>query len=137
MDMDFRQKAAVCLQNCYAANLRRVSRAVSNLYDEKLSVLGLKATQMTLLLVLASGTRLTMTDIARQLEVTVSTINRSLVILERRGLVDIGDGSARTRLVVLTGRGETLLEKAMPIWLEAQEEAQGMLAGLKKPGLTD
>lgn len=51
-----------------------------------------------------------------------STLSRTLVPLERDGLIDITSNGKRGKLVRLTTNGETALINAVPYWQKAQEK---------------
>jgi DNA-binding MarR family transcriptional regulator len=50
-----------------------------------------------------------------------TTLNRNLKPLERQGLIRTSPGKdQRTRILQLTQEGRSLLQQALPLWLEAQ-----------------
>jgi DNA-binding MarR family transcriptional regulator len=106
---------------CACANLRKASRAVTQLYDESLQPTGLRATQFTLLVALSVTGSISITDLAQQLVIDRTTLTRNLTLLEHRGLVAIAKGDdQRTRLVTLTNQGREALMKSLPLWEQAQ-----------------
>ncbi len=106
---------------CACANLRKASRAVTQLYDESLQPTGLRATQFTFLVALSVTGSISITDLAQQLVMDRTTLTRNLTLLEHRGLVAIAKGDdQRTRLVTLTNQGREALMKALPLWEQAQ-----------------
>ena len=65
----------------------------------------------------ASATRL-----AEHLALDRTTLTRNLKVLADRGLVQISPGSdRRERVASITGAGEAAIERATPVWREAQE----------------
>jgi DNA-binding MarR family transcriptional regulator len=106
---------------CACANLRKASRAVTQLYDESLQPTGLRATQFTLLVALSVTGSISITDLAQQLVMDRTTLTRNLALLERQGLVAIAKGDdQRTRMVTLTHQGREAVVKALPLWEQAQ-----------------
>jgi DNA-binding MarR family transcriptional regulator len=106
---------------CACANLRKASRAVTQLYDESLQPTGLRATQFTLLVTLSLTGTISITDLAQQLVMDRTTLTRNLALLEHQGLVAIAKGDdQRTRLVTLTNQGCEAVMKALPLWEQAQ-----------------
>jgi DNA-binding MarR family transcriptional regulator len=106
---------------CACANLRKASRAVTQLYDESLQPTGLRATQYTLLVALTLGGSISISDLAQQLVMDRTTLTRNLSLLERQGLAAIAKGDdQRTRMVTLTNQGREALTKALPLWEQAQ-----------------
>jgi DNA-binding MarR family transcriptional regulator len=114
------QQAAV---NCACFNFRKASRAVTNLFDETLQPLGLRSTQLVILIVVALSERITVVRLANQLVMDRSTVARNLKPLERDGLITIEAGDdRRTRIVDLTPKGRETLLAAVPLWEKAQSQ---------------
>jgi DNA-binding MarR family transcriptional regulator len=106
---------------CTCGNLRRAARVITQLYDDMLRPSGLLVTQFKLLGALAAHGSMALSPLAEQLALDPTTLARNLKPLERDGLVAIAVGAdRRTRLVRLTERGQGALEKALPLWEEAQ-----------------
>ena len=112
--------AAECL--CFRA--RRVSRALTRLYDEALRPLGIQATQLTLMSAVAlfGDDGAPMSRLADVLALDVTTLSRNLRPLEKEGLVAVERSSTdrRVRLVRLTPEGEDRVASALPVWRRAQ-----------------
>ncbi len=122
-----RVMAAECL--CFRA--RRVSRALTRLYDEELRPLGIQATQLTLLnaVALSGETGARVSALAEFLAMDGTTLSRNLRPLERAGLVEIGrlPSDRRVRVVELTPAGQRLIEEALPFWQRAHERIVALL----------
>ena len=58
---------------------------------------------------------------ARELIMSPSTLSRTLMPLERDGLIESVASGRRGKLVRLTEAGETALRHAVPYWQKAQE----------------
>ena len=101
--------------------VRRAARVVGNYYDVHLKSVGLKGTQFTLLNAIFLNPSITITQLADLLLLNRTTLNRNLKPLERQGLVQTSPGKdQRTRVLKLTQEGSSLLQSALPLWLEAQ-----------------
>jgi DNA-binding MarR family transcriptional regulator len=106
---------------CTCFNLRKATRAVTQLYDQALRPTGLRVTQFSLLAVLRLAGRVPMTQLADEVVMDRTTLSRNLDVLERDGLVWVEPGlDARVREVELTRAGVAKLEEAFPRWQEAQ-----------------
>ena len=106
---------------CAAGNLRRATRALTQLYDDALRPSGLRVTQFSLLVNLARLGPQTMNELADKLAMDRTTLTRNLAPLEREGWVESVTGEdQRTRLVAMTKQGEKVLSKAIPLWAQAQ-----------------
>jgi len=72
-----------------------------------------------------------MTRLAELLETDRTTLTRNLDVLRRDGYVEIVAGDdKRTRLIAMTDAGFEILQKATPLWIQAQQDVQREL-GLK------
>jgi DNA-binding MarR family transcriptional regulator len=106
---------------CTCGNLRTTARVTTQLYDEFLQPSGLLITQFKLLGALAAHGSLALSPLADLLALDPTTLTRNLKPLERDRLVEISVGAdRRTRMVRLTEQGQETLEKALPLWEEAQ-----------------
>jgi DNA-binding MarR family transcriptional regulator len=108
---------------CTAARLRRATRAVSNVYDALMVETGLRSTQFSLLTAISLAKEPSVTRLAELLELDRTTLTRNLRPLEREGLVKAvpSRDDARLRLVQLTAKGQRALERALPLWEQAQD----------------
>jgi len=106
---------------CTNANLRKTARAITQLYDEFLQPSGLLGTQFRLLGAVFANGPIALAPLAEELTLDPTTLARNLKPLERDGLVEISIGEdRRTRIVNITEKGENALQKALPLWEEAQ-----------------
>lgn len=110
------------LRTCGSFNLRKATRVVTQLYDDILQPTGLRSTQVVLLVALAAAGEMSVSRMARELIMSPSTLSRTLVPLERDGLIDIISSGKRGKLVRLTADGEVALANAVPYWQRAQEK---------------
>jgi DNA-binding MarR family transcriptional regulator len=102
---------------CACANLRRAGRAVTQLYDEALRPVGLRATQLTLLQVLARMGPVTQGVLGEALASDSTTLSRTLKPLEAaRWIRSFPGGDRRERHLELTPAGRRVLERATPAW---------------------
>jgi DNA-binding MarR family transcriptional regulator len=108
-------------RRCVCGNLRAVSRAVTQVYDEALQPCGLRITQFSLLSTIARLGPIAVTKLAQTLILDQTTTTHNLKLLEQQGWIERAVGpDQRTRLLVLTEPGRQILEKAFPLWEEAQ-----------------
>ncbi|EHJ46182.1 transcriptional regulator, MarR family [Solidesulfovibrio carbinoliphilus subsp. oakridgensis] len=122
------------LSPCHCAKLRRATRAVTRLYDERLAPSGLAVTQYSLLRALSRLEPATAGDLGAAMGLDRTTLVRNLKVLSDRDLVaaspDPADG--RVRHLRLTEAGRLALAKAEPLWRTAQAELEDRLG---RPGL--
>ena len=93
---------------CACYNLRRAARAVTQLFDAYFEPIGVKATQYTVLAVLAHAQdhAPTVTELAAGLILEQTSLSRNLAVLERLGYVRlVPRADRRERAVTLTRFG--------------------------------
>lgn len=128
---------------CTVFNLRKASRAVTQLYEEIMRPSGVLPTQFTLLAATRAMGPVTISQMANKLVLDRTTLTRNLKPLEREGLVIIVSvkDDQRSREVSLTSKGIRKLEKSIPYWIDAQNKTRQalgskrldrMIADLKK-----
>lgn len=124
MTPDSEIQAATC--NCLA--LRQAARHVTRLYDQYLAPTGLRTTQFSILAKLKRLGPLTINALAAELVMDRTTLGRTMLPLERDGLITIESGTAdrRNKELRLTKAGARRIEAALAIWRQAQKrfEAQ-------------
>ena len=126
-----REAAAVMAAECLCFRARRVSRALTRLYDEALRPLGIQATQLTLMnaVVMFGDGGAPMSRLADVLALDVTTLSRNLRPLVKDGLVGVERSPAdrRVRVVHLTPEGAKRVASALPLWKRAQERVVSVL----------
>ena len=128
------------IQACTCANLRRSTRMVTQAYDAALRPAGLRATQFTLLSVLAKRGQLRQSDFADILGMDGTTLTRNLQPLLKKDWVQIDrDEDQRVRLVSISELGREVMDRAVPLWRAVQsrfvsglgdDQWSGLLAAL-------
>ena len=104
------------------ASLRRASRVLTQVYEEALRPLGLRATQFTVLQALSLTGEVLHGDLGQILAMDSTTLTRTLEILSRRGWIAKRAGKdQRERWVRLTKAGHDQFERALPLWEKTQE----------------
>ena len=118
---------------CTCLALRRATRRVTQIYDAHMKPLGLRITQFAVLGQLAGApdaapSQISITALARRLGLDRSTLGRNLRPLLKAGLVAMDGGEdRRAHTLALTDAGRALLEKAIPLWREAQRHVSEKL----------
>ena len=107
--------------SCALFNLRRTARTITQLYDEILRPTGLRSTQYSLLRVLYGVGPVAVSELGAAIGMDRTTLTRNVRLLEQMGYLRIEPGEdKRTRVLQLTTRGRTAVDKAMPYWKKAQ-----------------
>jgi DNA-binding MarR family transcriptional regulator len=115
-------------RTCIAVRLRLLNRVVTNLYDDALRPLGLKVSQMNILILTAKLGLARPAHVCEILQLDTSTLSRNVKPLQAHGWLEVvPDEDARTQPFRLTAHGKRLIEKAIPAWEEAQRQASELL----------
>src|SRR5216684_2606103 len=80
---------------CMCASFRRASRALTQMYDDALRPLGLRATQFTILQVLSLAGEVSQGELGRLLVMDSTTLTRTLRILSAQGWIANRPGKDR------------------------------------------
>lgn len=116
-------------RNCVMTRTRRISRIVTNLYDQALRPYGINAPQFSLLVIIARLAGASRAEIGRANYQERSTLTRNLALLLSEGWVEevASEGGGRSRPIVISQAGRELLASAATAWRSAQEKAQQLL----------
>jgi DNA-binding MarR family transcriptional regulator len=107
---------------CACDQLRRVSRGVTQIYDNAVLPSGLRITQLAIFVGLATEGDAPLTVLAEGLGLDRTTLTRNLKVLEDRGLIRTHEHAddARVRMVSMTLEGSRMLTEALRLWTEVQ-----------------
>jgi DNA-binding MarR family transcriptional regulator len=115
--------AALRISECNCLALRQAARHVSQFYDQHLAPAELRTTQFSILAKLKSLGPMTINALARELVMDRTTLGRTMLPLERDGLISISDGARdrRSKNLALTRAGAERLHRAAKLWSAAQK----------------
>lgn len=131
-------RAGPKIELCAHANLRKAMRVVSQAYDAALKPSGLRATQFTLLAVVAASGEMPVTRLAETLVMERTTLTRNLKPLQAQGWLKIGrDADERVRLISITDAGRRVVADATPLWREAQARMKASIGRTRLSRLLD
>ena len=108
---------------CMCASFRRASRALTQLYDQALRPVGLRATQFTILQALSLAGEVSQGGLAQILAMDSTTLTRTLRIMGREGWIRERRGEdRRERLLRLAKAGRHQFNRALRSWEKAQAQ---------------
>ena len=123
------------INECACLKVRTAARALTRFYDDAFRPVGLRVTQLSVLVAVAFSEAVSIASLSRLLGMDRSTLTRNLRPLEAKGLVALGpEGHHRSRTLSITSKGDQLVRKALPIWEETQQQLR---EELKKPHWTN
>ena len=120
-----REVVAICL----GYRTRKLARAVTRLYNDRLRPLDLNIAEMNLMAAIAGQGSVQPAKLGQAMDLEKSTLSRNSNRLVDRGWVAIGDHPEGIgKLMTLTPRGNEMLLRALPAWKEAQAQAESLVA---------
>lgn len=107
---------------CTCGSLRKASRRISQFYDAALAPVGIKSTQYSILAELERNGGVSMCELADAMVMDRSTLGHNLRPLQRESLLQLrlAVDDRRKRLVVLTQKGKSTLQRARRLWRTAE-----------------
>ncbi len=116
---------------CLCLHVQRAARALARRFDDVLRPLDLTHGQFSLLISLNRPEPPSIGSVATLLAMDRTTLTANLKPLERRGLVKVAIDreDKRSRRLMLTGVGRTLVSKAFPLWQQAHAEVERLIPG--------
>jgi DNA-binding MarR family transcriptional regulator len=112
-----------------------LNRVVTNLYDDALRPLGLKASQLNILVVTAKLGLARPARVCEILQLDTSTLSRNVERMRSHGWLEVvPENDGRVQPFRLTPLGMRLLKAAFPLWEKAQSQATEMI-GVVTAGL--
>jgi DNA-binding MarR family transcriptional regulator len=118
----------IIFEQCLAGRLRILNRVVTNMYDEALRPLGVKTSQLNMLVAAGKLGVARPADICERLQLDTSTLSRNVERMRAKGWFEVvGDVDGRAQPFRLTTKGHKLVEKAKPRWEEAQKKVRKLL----------
>ncbi len=117
---------------CMCANFRRTARALTQMYEEALRPLGLRATQFTILQALERAGEVSQGRLGEMLAMDSTSLTRTLALMARKGWIAAKRGEdRRERRIRLSIAGEGKLKRASPVWEKVQSRLRGKLGKQK------
>jgi DNA-binding MarR family transcriptional regulator len=113
---------------CMCGNFRRTSRALTQLYEEAIRPLGLRASQLTILQALSRAGEVSQGQLGEMLAMDSTSLTRTLAIMRRQGRITERRGEdRRERWLRLANAGEVKLRRALPVWEKVQSRLRRQL----------
>lgn len=108
---------------CLALSIRRADRIVSQAYNDRLSALGIRATQFSVLRVIDIMQKASAKDLQQHLSMEQPTVSRALKPLIRDGYIWVSEGkNKKEKWLSLTTSGKNLFEQCLQPWQQAQDD---------------
>ena len=107
---------------CNCLSLRQATRRVTQLYDQALAPLDLRATQLSMLRTIDQFGTIALNPLAEAMVMDRATLGHNVRPLQARGLVRLSVGrDRRSREVSLTKKGRETLAEGWKHWHRAQD----------------
>jgi DNA-binding MarR family transcriptional regulator len=116
-----RDKCLEIVGTCASTNFRKASRSVTQLFDQYLAPIGLRSTQLTILVAAQVFGPCSLGRLASELVMDRTTITRNIQPLVNQGLLQVTGKTGRGgKSVEITKAGQEAMVSAVPFWKEAQ-----------------
>src|SRR5258708_27719325 len=110
-------------RECVGGGVRKLNRMVTAIYDGALACAGLKTSQFSVLVTVASREKVRPAELTTLLQMDESTISRNVERMCARGWLRLKqDEDRRSHVIEVTDKGRALIRKCLPAWRQAQEE---------------
>lgn len=114
--------------NCLAVRVRLLNRKITSIYDEALRPIGLTTGQLNILVIVSNRGPIAQTEIAASLQMEKSTLSRNLERMRAHGWINSATRrSGRGLELRIQSKGRKLLERAFPLWKQAQTRSESVL----------
>lgn len=114
--------------HCLLTRTRSISRVITSLYDQAMRPYNVNSSQFSMLVLIAKLKGASRAELGRANHLERSTSTRNLQLLLDQGWVEEKPAThGRSRPIVLSDAGRTLLETALPAWRAAQQAAKRLL----------
>ena len=118
--------------DCVCFSIRSATRAVTALYDTKLTEVGMTNGQFTILRLLAGREALRVSELKDICQVEQSTMSREIKTLCRKEFVSrLASKDARERLYVITNSGKQAFTEATDLWEKVHHQTLALLGDKK------
>ena len=116
-------------KGCLATSVRIIDRVIASAYDEALRPLGVRSTQVSVLVAIAGHESPTASDLVEALRIDQTTVSRNLSRLDDQGLIRRtgSPDDRRSATIDLTPAGRRALKKALPIWKAGQAQIRSVI----------
>jgi DNA-binding MarR family transcriptional regulator len=112
---------------CTCFKLRKLTRAMSRVYDQHMATVGLKTTQYSVL-TNAAREPLPVAELAERLGTERTTLTRNLKPLIEAQWITLEPGAdGRQRIVTITDAGRAKVKEAYVAWRAAQTEFENLI----------
>jgi DNA-binding MarR family transcriptional regulator len=116
------------VKTCIAVRVRLLNRVITNFYDDALRPLGLKTSQLNILILAARLELARPAKVCAILQMDASTLSRNVERMRAKGWLEVvPEDDARAQPFRLTAKGRRLIEKSIPAWEKGQRRASKLL----------
>jgi len=114
---------------CFNLALRKSNRLITQFYEERLSKVGLKSGQFSILRAVNFLGTTTNKELQSILVIDQTTLSRNLKPLVRDEYLQLSTNpnDARSKQISLSKGGKQLFQQALPLWENAQQDIQQLL----------
>ena len=113
---------------CTCFRVRGAARRVTQIYSRHLAPTGLKISQFSLLGFVTARGPITIGQLSELLATDRTTLTRNLRPLLANGVIERAEaGDKRRHELIATPAGRALFKRALPLWVEAEQEVRAAM----------
>lgn len=113
-------------RECYCKNIRHITAQITRLYDRYLREAGVTCQQFSTLESIRAMEPVSVTELSGKMGLDRTSLSRNLKIMKSNLWIEDHAGSGRSRQIVLSEYGKTILRKAEEQWAKAQEALESL-----------
>lgn len=117
----------IMFAECLAGRVRVLNRVITKIYDDAARPLGVRVSQMNILVTVAVLGPIRAVDVCKRLQLDKSTMSRDLERMIENKWITSTPGEGRANLLEATRRGRALIRLTLPAWRKAQAQAVELL----------
>lgn len=115
-------------RDCVAVRMKLLNRIITNIYDSSLKPLGIKLTQLNILIVTYLYDEIGYDELAKKLIMEKSTASRNVDRMVKKGWLEVSlSNESNKKMIKATKIGEELLQKVYEFWNDGQKKATALL----------
>mgnify|MGYP001675899652 FL=1 len=116
------------LNECHCFMLRNMASSIKKIYNQRFQELGITNEQFTILRHMKYLAPISVTNLSEKIKIDRTTLSRNLKILETKELIVDNSLVGRSRQIVLSEKGNDVINKAEKIWLKLQKEIERVIS---------
>ncbi|WP_158522894.1 MarR family winged helix-turn-helix transcriptional regulator [Fusobacterium pseudoperiodonticum] len=112
---------------CYCFILRNIASSIKKIYNQHFQELDITNEQFTILMNMKYLAPISVTNLSEKIKIDRTTLSRNLKILQTKALIEDVLTTGRSRQIILSKKGEDIINKGEKIWNKIQKEVEKVI----------